>query len=66
MDSDDAAEVVAGLDEERQIEFLIEIEYFEQDDNLVDCPEYEEAGKDYPVVSGLTGNVEQGVLIRAL
>ena len=49
MDSDDAAEVVAGLDEERQIEFLIEIEDCEQEGNLADFPEFEEAVKDHPV-----------------
>lgn len=42
MDSDDAADVVAELDEERQIEVLNEIEDFEQAGDIVDLLEYEE------------------------
>ena len=42
MDSDDAADVVADLDEDRQIEVLNEIEDFEQAGDIVDLLEYEE------------------------
>ena len=42
MDSDDAADVVADLDEERKIEVLNEIEDFEQAGDIVDLLEYEE------------------------
>jgi len=42
MDSDDAADVMADLDEERKIEVLNEIEDFEQAGDIVDLLEYEE------------------------
>ena len=42
MDSDDAADVVADLDEEVKIEVLNEIEDFEQAGDIVDLLEYEE------------------------
>ena len=42
MDSDDAADIVADLDEERKIEVLNEIEDFEQAGDIVDLLEYEE------------------------
>ncbi len=42
MDSDDAADVVADLDEERKIEVLNEIEDFEQAGDIVDLLDYEE------------------------
>ena len=42
MDSDDAADVVADLDEERKIEVLNEIEDFEQAGDIVDLLEYGE------------------------
>ena len=42
MDSDDAADVVSELDEERKIELLNEIEDFEQAGDIVDLLEYEE------------------------
>ena len=42
MDSDDAADVVADLDEGRKIEVLNEIEDFEQAGDIVDLLEYEE------------------------
>jgi len=42
MDSDDAADVVADLDEELKIEVLNEIEDFEQAGDIVDLLEYEE------------------------
>ena len=49
MDTDDATGKVANLDEEKQIEFLNEIEDCEQEGNLADFPEFEEAVKDHPV-----------------
>ncbi len=42
MDSDDAADVMADLDEERKIEVLNEIEDFEQAGDIVDLLDYEE------------------------
>lgn len=42
MDSDDAADVVADLDEEKKIEVLNEIEDVEQAGDIVDLLEYEE------------------------
>lgn len=42
MDSDDAADVMADLDEKRKIEVLNEIEDFEQAGDIVDLLEYEE------------------------
>lgn len=42
MDSDDAADVVADLDEDRKIEVLNEIEDLEQAGDIVDLLEYEE------------------------
>ncbi len=42
MDSDDAADVMADLDEERKIEVLNEMEDFEQAGDIVDLLEYEE------------------------
>jgi magnesium transporter len=42
MDSDDAADIVADLDEERKIEVLNEIEDFEQAGDIVDLLDYEE------------------------
>lgn len=42
MDSDDAADVVADLDEDRKIEVLNEIEDFEQAGDIVDLLDYEE------------------------
>ncbi len=42
MDSDDAADVMADLDEGRKIEVLNEIEDFEQAGDIVDLLEYEE------------------------
>ena len=42
MDSDDAADVMADLDEDRKIEVLNEIEDFEQAGDIVDLLEYEE------------------------
>ncbi len=42
MDSDDAADVVADLDEDLKIEVLNEIEDFEQAGDIVDLLEYEE------------------------
>jgi magnesium transporter len=42
MDSDDAADVVSELDEQRKIELLNEIEDFEQAGDIIDLLEYEE------------------------
>jgi len=42
MNSDDAADLVADLDEQRKIEVLNEIEDFEQAGDIVDLLEYEE------------------------